>query len=440
MRLVAVIAALLVAGAGLWFATATDFVDVPGLGGAKAAQVAKAPAPDAARRILAQAARGPLDIERVLARPAEYIQGQDYAPSLIVPEAKAKEAGGYRYDVADPRYFLHLGGALGTGRAAQTVTYDRRTLERRSGQGWGVAFVTEASRFDMLMSTGGQNFTVYVTDLATGVRARAAKDDFVPRTQALSYHVIELGSRAPRKIEVYPGTVAQLYGINVPEPDTIRAAEPVKEPRVAVIWDSYGAGTVSDNGALNNIKLGFPDYFLARLGIANGTNFSIGATGVVATDGGTKSNYQDRLSAGDLDIGRVGKFDLIFVPGSINDGNSNGGSIFNGTVRNAYRDVLQALHTRQPQAIIVGAGPELTVLAKPTQSRFDAYAGGFADAAGTNPQFLYLDNSPAGESWMADPSIIGPDKIHLNRTGAKTLGTRAAESLVKAMQVRYTAP
>ena len=437
MRVLAVIVALMVAGAGLWFVSATDFVDVPGLGRGAAAQVAKAPAPPPAQRVLARAAAGPLDIERVLARPADYIQGPDYAPSLIVAQAKAKDHGGYRFDVADPHYFLQLGGVQGPARGAQTVTYDRRTGERRSGQGSGVAFVTEAPRFDMLMSSNGQNFTVYVTDLATGVRARAAKDDFVPRSNALSYHVIDFGSRAARKIEVYPGTVAVLYGVDVPEPDTIRAADPAGEPRVAILWDSYGAGTVSDDGALNNIKLGFPDYFLARLGIANGFNFSIGATGVVATDGGTKSNYQDRLSAGDLDRDRVGAFDLIYVPGSINDGNSSGGSIFNGTVRSAYRDFLEALHAKQPQAIIVGAGPEFTVLARPTQSRFDAYAAGFADTAGSNPQFLYLDNSPKAENWMADQSIVGPDKIHPRRAGARYLGTRAAESLLAAMKARY---
>lgn len=397
----------------------------------------------AARRIIRGATRRIDPISNVLASPpAVTIPAGTYGNSTIITTATTNQGGG-RFNSENPLHATPMGGSLNTG-IFQTITrLPGQTPARFAGHSAGVSFATRSSVFDICIRAANFNVIMYATDLLTGARARVAVDDIVQVGPEERYYKVDFGSAAMRGIEVYTGISAKLFGINVPTTDSVWAWSGASEqPRIAMLWDSYGQGELSDTGTLNKLKLATPDYIAARLGCANPWINALAGTGVVATGAapGTFNSFAQRVAAGDLDASRVGGFDLVWAPVSVNDSGTTY-NLTDATVQSAYASMIAALMAAQPDAIIVGSGPQYAVQIKPPQSRFDAAKAGFLAAAGADPRMIHLDNSLTGENWMFDginATIIGADGLHPTKVGAQYLGERIGGSIAAAVKTRFS--
>lgn len=389
-----------------------------------------------ASKILRAAAKGITPIAQVMASPPTITQAASDGANSTIIASSTIAAGGGAYNAENALHTTITGGPIVGGRI-QTVT---NGASRVAGHSNCVTFGTYSSVVDICIRANGSRLMFYVTDVLTGVRARVAATDIVATFSAANYYKLDFGSRALRIIEVYAGNVSNIYGINVPTTDSVWAVS-VNQPRILIIGDSYPEGSMNDTTISS--KLAYADFLAAGLGANNPVCNALGSTGVNA-NGATKTSFQGRLNAGDIDVSRIGSFDLVVLHNSINDASiPNGGTANDETFQAGLTSFVSALMTKQPDAIIVGYGPEDPPSGASTQARFDATKAGFLAAAGADSRMLYLDNSLAGEKWMfpgINTVIIGADNIHLGGVaGTSYLGQRAANSIIAALRTRFGA-
>jgi lysophospholipase L1-like esterase len=397
-----------------------------------------------AKRILDAAQRGIQPIGAVLSSPIVPTIGANGANSTIITNATTNGANA-RYpilatDTASPHFDV-FGGVLDNNVVRTGL---RRTTDpaRRNCHGGGIRFATYAQTFDISVdSFSAGRIAVYVTDLLTGERRRATADDYTPTANTIAYVRFDFGSRGLRLIEIYQDYLNRFLAINVPTTDSIWKYQMPAQPKIAVNWDSYSnniMSAASGDATQNNVlSLSVIDYMAARLGSQNITSFGVAATGLVANGSGTDTTYIQRIQNGDMNAARVGDFDLIYSPFSLNDT-----AYAEATVTAAAVTYFQALRAAQPNAIIVSAGPQTSNTSTPTQARFDAYRAAFLSVADAN--MIWLDNSPSGENWMfgnasggINQAIIGTDNTHLNKAGAAYLGERIGASIINALRGKY---
>lgn len=383
-------------------------------------------------KIRRSAARGLGNIEAVMASPPTYSQGATAATSTIVPGASTGFGGG-RFETGNGSVTESVGGiildptSLNQYRPWAMISGTASSTTRRGCKGTKLIFDTDGPAFDIAMNTAGGNVCLYVTDLATGIRARASAND-QPTAAGTSYHKWDFGSSAARRLELYVPVGTILRSMNVAVPYTI--TKPVYDDpvRAAVIWDSYGEGI--ESGGTNALTLTVTDYLAARLGITFLSSLSRGGTGHInqATNLG---NYGYRIDNGDIDPARIGVLDFVLIPGSVNDAAQSEAAVQAAVTANVQKAMAQ-----QPTALIFGCGPEACPNTPAVQSRFDAMRAGFLAAANSDSRCIWLDSSPSGENWI-NPSnfaaYIGPDGTHVNDAGSVYLGGRMGQSILDAI-------
>lgn len=382
--------------------------------------------------ILRSAERQLDPIGNVLSSPPVYTAGADFANSTIIASATVNLGAG-RFNSENPLHAKPIGGAFIDGNL-QTITRGGSPTPPRSlGHSTGISFATRASVLDIAVRSG-RPFIGYVTDLATGARARILANDTSPAGGS-GYQKFDFGSAAPRGFQFYIEANGYLRGINVPLTDSIWPWEPDAQPKIMALWDSYGAGVVHDGVSVTSLKLGVLDYLGERLGCDNVVGNAVGGTGLLNPGSGHRT-FLERLAAGDFDESFIGAQDLIIMPGTVNDSAILNAAYTDAAVKAAYTTSVRMMMAAQPNAVIVGCGPQVATAFPAVQSRFDAYKAGFA-AAGNDPRLIYIDNGPTGENWLFAGNIgtLGAaDNIHLKSIGVQYLGYRMADSIVAAIK------
>lgn len=414
-----------------------------------------------ARKILRSARRGIAPIQTVMASPPTRTEGTSGAASTINGNAISAPRIGPPGTTGAP--FLEAIGIY-TNNVDLTTSYIGAGI-RRMAHGSGIRFLTDASAFEIAIGGGavnGQPYALYVTDMATGIRARVAANDPTVTVTSAHYDKWDFGSAALRLIEIYHGFNASgnvaINGINMAATAMICRAPNPDDPRVLWLGDSWGDTGGSQN--TNPTSLLAPDFFGEILGVANVLSASYGGTGFLNRAGSgssAKGTYLERIVNGDIDVSRISAADLIVLPGSINDDVSNDAAFTDAAVTAAVTATVQAAFARQPTALIVGFGPQVTRSYATTQARFDAYKAGWVAAGasvvakgvvitvGSNPNLLYVDNSPAAENWLFGTSATGnvstyfngTDTNHLLDFGQASWGRRVGRSVAAAIQAAY---
>ena len=414
-----------------------------------------------ARKILRAARRGLTPIQTVMASPPTRTEGAAGAASTINGNAIASPSYGPP-GTTGARYYEPIG--IYTNNVDLTTSYIGAGI-RRVAHGSGIRFLTDASAFEIAIGGGAaanQPYAMYVTDIATGIRARVAANDPLVTVASAHYDKWDFGSPALRLIEIYHGFNASgnvaINGINMAATAMICRAPNPDDPRVLWLGDSWGDTGGSQNA--NPTSLLAPDFFGESIGVSNVLSTSYAGTGFINRAGAgssAKGTYLERINNGDIDVSRVRAADLIILAGSINDDASNGAGYEDASLTAAITNTVQAAAAKQPGAIIVGFGPQVTRAFATTQARFDAckagwvaagasvVANGVVTVAGTNPNLLYVDNSPNAENWLFGTSLTGwvslyfnaGDTNHLNDVGQASWGRRVGRSVAAAVQAAY---
>lgn len=233
-----------------------------------------------------------------------------------------------------------------------------------------------------------------------------------------------------RIIEVCIQNVGLLRGINTDAAGSIWRSPSADEPRLVLIGDSFSNGQGS--GASNTTRLTFPHFMAQRLGVTNIYCSANGGTGYL-NPGGSNGTFRERVINGDLDLERVGAADAVILFGSVNDTSGYGDAAIQAEVA----ATIALVRTRQPEALVIGIGPQTTLGTTTPQARHDAMQEGFNDGADGDPRCRWIDSSPAGEGWFTNSArnaaIIGPDNTHLNDAGMRLIGYRAAASILNSV-------
>jgi hypothetical protein len=415
----------------------------------------------AARRIMRAAARGISPIGGVMASPPTYSEGASGANSTIITTATVSNGGG-TFNTSDATKFRGIGwftaSASGTsGMTDRSVTKLNASTAgyRRGAHGGGFVFGTDADQFDICASWGSTPFIIYVTDLRTGIHARTQASDIVPSVTSTSYKKWVFADAGPRIIEVYPrfsATSSQpvFRGVNVPATANIWPVSFPDQPRIAWLGDRWGdtGGTTNTNAA----RLLAPDYFGERLGCRSVLSLSQGGSGLLNDSAGQGTLYQRAIegsplgdATGDLAISRIGALDMLLIGNSINDRIENNTAWTDAAAGAAMQTLTTAAMQAQPDALIIGIGPQQTRAVTMPQSRFDALKAGFLAAAGSDPRCLWIDNSPAGDQFLFGSSSTGNisiwidsgDTNHLNDVGNAGWGRRVGSAVLSTLAARF---
>jgi len=398
---------------------------------------ASAVAPIAAiARLLASAARAISPIDGVMGTLPTISQGADFAASLVNP-AMTISYGSGMYQANDLAVFESVSGKIVLGPSGnqyqgQGMTGNRSTLAKRGQSGQGLRFMTSAIDMDFCMNLSAANFVIYVTDVATGVRARASDGDITFGSSNWRYVRLTFATRASRIIEVYTTNLGAFRGINCEAGYTITKAPASPEAKITILGDSWANGQLS--GGTKSVKLNWATYFAERFGVVNPNQSANGGTGLL-NPGGTNGTYRERVLAGDIDVSFIGEQDLVAIQTSVNDTNF---TAVDADCQTEMQLLTAEVMARQPNAVIVAWGPQTTLGTTTPQSRHDAIRAGFLAAAGGNKRCIWLDSSPAGLGWFADATEraawIGSDNTHPNDPGKIGYGRRAGNASVAAVQ------
>lgn len=384
-----------------------------------------------ARRLLDAAQRPLGDIAAVMASPPTITDPASDGANSTVQAAQGVNAG--MFLPTDTARVSLFGGSLSGGRI-QGIT--RVAGSRIQGHGACIAFYTDADTVDFSLRCNGGKWIAYVTT-PDGVRARIAANDRAQAYANYNYYKLAFGSTAPagRLVEIYTGDVANYGGINVPTGYSIWPADLAHQPRIAVIWDSFGEGTMNDTNVQR--KLACVDWYAASFGVNNPYINAVGSTGVIADAGASNYNtFGERIAAGDLDSSRIGHFDLILAPGSVNDGftsvNGLNSPAGDATVQAAYAAYIAALMVAQPYAIIAGVSQQFSTIAAIT-TRTAAYKAGFQASAGTDPRMFWME--PSLFESAPDTGVLGADNVHPAASdGGRHIGERLARRTLSYLQ------
>ena len=384
-----------------------------------------------ARKILRAAARN-VTIGAVMATPPTYMAGASNINSTVVASATTAYLGATILP-SDPRLEWVSGSwQLSTNQWTGAGQTGLNGTGLRGTQGHGFRFATYAPDVDCAIN--GTKHIVYVTDVLTGVRARVAADD-AAAVASTAYHKYSFASARLRIWEWYFPTTAIVRGFNVTPGHSIWRAPSVDEPRIAVMGDSYWDATVSQATASTiNVRQNVSHYFGAALGATNILSLGSGGTGFINS---SNADFVTRLQAGDLSVARHGDLDLVGIPCSVNDDVGVNAAFTDSAVAAEVTAAFTILKAAQPNAIIFGCGPEVTINRPSNQGRFDAMQAAFLAVANGDPRMLWLDNSPAGENWLSNASpgpninavVIGTDNTHLTDGGQPYFAERIAASL-----------
>lgn len=423
-----------------------------------------------ASKILRSAKRRITPITTVMASPPTRTEGAANIASTINGNAVGAPAYG-QPGGAGARYLEAIGVYEAASPARDTSWTDVGGGLRRSAHGAGVRGLTEASVLEIALGGGAaanQPYAMYVTELSTGIRARVAVNDPLVTVTSAHYDKWDFGSAALRLIEIkagfsFSGNIS-INGINMANTAMLAKAPAPEEPRIIYFGDSWGMTGGSQN--TNPTSLLVPDFIGEQLGVANVLSLSVAGTGFLnrgGTGSSAKGTFGERIAAADADVSRIGTADLVILPGSINDDASNStslsitGSFSDADLTTAITSTVTAMLAKQPNAIIMGWGPQVTRAYPTTQARFDVVRAawvalgatvvinGAVVVAGTNPRLVYIDNSPSGESWLFGTSTTGnvsvyfnaSDQNHLGDLGQAAYGRRVGRSIAAALRAVY---
>lgn len=399
----------------------------------------------AAQRILATAARGITTIDTV--GNATLSIGAGAANSTINPTATiAKGQGMYQANDASVIEFP-------MGKLADAANgYSTTGVQANAG----IRFCTDSKNVDICIQsedvidpiTFKYGVIAYTTNLRTNVRTRIQAADFVVNNAyGFAYVLITFADNNPRIIEWYMGSGCSMRGINVDPGYTIWKAPRSYDAKWGIVWDSFGQNAL-DAGpgttlATNRVRMGTIDYIAEGLGVPTIFSASQGQTGFGS--GTPNVNYLGRIQAGRIDVSAIGDLDGLIIPASLNDNPAT----YDSTLQNFVTQTFQLAMVKQPNAIIIGMGPQRTFDgtsgSNTPQSRYDIVRDGFAAAANGDPRMIYIDNSPQGEGWYAADArnkanfgvAGGTTPLHPNNIGKIYVGRRMASSIIAAVAARY---
>jgi hypothetical protein len=390
-----------------------------------------------ARRLISAAQKPLGDLSAVMATPPTITDPVSDAANSTVQAAQAYNAG--MFSSLDATKVTPFGGPIinvnaTAGNRIQTMT--RQAGARLQGHSACIAFYTDAQVVDFALRCIGARWIAYVTT-PDGVRARISAADRVQAFPNLNYYKLDFGSTAPsgRLIEIYTSLSGNFGGINVPTGYSIWPADLAYQPRMGVLWDSFGEGIMNDTTL--NLKLAVADWLAGVFGCNNPYVNAVASTGVIATAGASNySTFGARIAAGDFDASRIGHLDAIFALPSVNDGLTPNGGIVSpdgdAVVQSAYQAVIAALMIAQPRAIIFGASQQFNTIAA-IASRTAAFRNGFAAAAQGDPRLIWLP----GSLFESAPSVgvIGADSLHAaGVNGSRHIGERLARHGLTALK------
>ncbi|QXT36842.1 SGNH/GDSL hydrolase family protein [Sphingomonas sanguinis] len=445
------------------------FLGTQAVGGGQVPGFVPPPIPTFPAAVLARAQRiistaGTITpIDQVAAIPITVTPGASAGNSLLDPSITFGSDG--KYNVQDATRFEQIAGLLaissGNTRTGQGRISNVTTGTRGSTFGNGVRFRYAGKRFEFFSSGSGKAI-VYLTNPATGVRERGRSLDFTTGTNV--FVMVDLGSYADRIIEVAQSGSNVWRGF-VPESGydfTLPPARPSK-PSIVLIGDSWYAGTLSapsgQSIADTGVKIGVGSMLGAYLGDENAWISSTGGTGHLfgspafrGTSGATAGGYRDRVNptvaaVGDIDVSLVGARDAIIIRNSLNDNEQSGNTNkpTDAEEREETRLATQAAMAKQPNALIIGMGPQRayngTTGTNPTQARYDACRDGFLAAIGSDPRCVWVDISPAGYAVYADTAAnaqyIGQDGVHPTDAGMRFYAQREANAIIGTLKAKY---
>lgn len=424
-----------------------------------------------AAKILRSAKRGITPITTVMATPPTRTEGAAGAASTINSAAISAPAYGPPGGTG-ARYLEAIGIYEAASAARDTSWTDVGGALRRSAHGAGIRFISDAAVLEIALGGGAaanQPYALFVTDLGSGIRARPFASDPLVTVTSAHYDKWDFGGQALRLFEFkagfsYSGNIS-INGINMANTAMIAKAPAPEEPRIIYFGDSWGMTGGSQN--TNPTSLLVPDFIGEQLGVANVLSLSVAGTGFLnrgGTGSSAKGTFGERGAAGDADPSRIGPADLILKPASINDDASNStslsitGSFSDADLTAAIISDVTATQAKQPSpTIIMGWGPQVTRAYATTQARFDAVRAawvalgasvvinGAVVVAGSNPQLVYIDNSPSGENWLFGTATQGnvstyfnaSDQNHLLDLGQAAYGRRVGRSVAAALRAVY---
>ena len=423
-----------------------------------------------AAKILRSAKRGITPITTVMASPPTRTEGAAGAASTINSAAISSPSFGPPGGTG-ARWLEGIGVYEAATPSRDTAWSDIGANQRRSAHGAGIRTMTDASVFEIALGGGAaanQPYAMYVTDLGTGIRARVAVNDPLVTVTSAHYDKWDFGSSALRLIEIkagfsFSGNIA-INGINMANTAVLAKASAPDEPRVIYFGDSWGLTGGSQN--TNPTSLLVPDFIGEQLGVANVLSLSVAGTGFLNRAGAgssAKGTFGERINAGDADVARIGTADLVILPATINDDASNSaslsitGSFNDADLTAAITSTVTAMLAKQPGAIVMGWGPQMTRAYATPQSRFDVVRAawvalgasvvinGAVVVAGSNPRLVYIDNSATAESWLFGTATVGnisvyfnaSDQNHLGDPGQAAYGRRVGRSVAAALRAVY---
>ena len=218
-------------------------------------------------------------------------------------------------------------------------------------QGAGLRFATDASTFDFGINSGNSDarFRVRYRLLSGGAWTWLSAADVAPTWSAAygTYHVTyNLGSSAPRIIEIYFPDSTVVHDIDISRPYSFWAAPRQSVPRCGVYSDSYGRGSTNATSHTSAVRGGWWDVAGDAMGI-DMISSSLGGTGYLTNV--PTYNLGQRLAT---DIARFGDLDCVIVAMGANDGASSGPAL-----QAAVTADLQIIRAAQPTALIQVLGP-----------------------------------------------------------------------------------
>jgi hypothetical protein len=408
-----------------------------------------------AQRILRAAQRGIAPITNVMATPPTLAEGAAGVASTLNGNA----VGAPRYSYTDTSWYTSIGVTQSNSSlplpGQDVSTSYIAAVTRRAAHGNGIAFITDAPAFDFVMGGGlpsGYAFTIYVTDLTTGIRARVAANDLTVTITSGHYQLVTFADARLRLVEIYRGFSSSafgsmsLYGVNVASSYSVWRVRQADEPRIAAVGDSWWDTGGSVN--TNSVKLLVPDFVGEQLGCQNPLSLGQSGSGFVNRSGSgssAKGTFYERIANGDIDVARIGSRDLVIIPPSTNDDASGGAGFDDASVAAAMVATLQLARRFQPTAILATwTTPGVTKAAAYSATRAAANLAACQTVAANDPGFVYIDNSASGENWLFGtsatgnvPNYYGTDQNHLNDFGQASYGRRAGRSLANAIRSRF---
>lgn len=304
----------------------------------------------------------------VMASAPTVTVGTDAAASTV--NGNAAGTLSYGPDDAALTYVGTIPGVAGTSVSARYRTGQHLDVAAvgsttyASGPGWGVQFMTDATKFEFdgrQIATADATYRIWVD----GQLVQAARFAQVNGGTAGGQRLVKVDfsaltpARKPRKIFLEFGANFGFGGINVQTSERIWKA-PVQGPMVAFIGDSITDGTAgtgaddSFNGSTGFPRGGYVYRVSSRFGWEDVWKCGKGSTGYV--NPGNKSKFGDKMVS-DLQriVSTTGRtFDIIYIAGGINDNGYNGTTTAQMTA--AVTAFVQQVRAAFPQAVIIALG------------------------------------------------------------------------------------